>query len=488
MPINYIAGMKSQITIPDYVHTGACKAAIKAGNIMLRYVELFRKLRIQHGEARFKEAAKKFVKYKDAEEKDPLTKADQRSHHLLLAELKKILPSMSALPDWIAHGNPDAEIPVISEENPEGKNQRILDSKPRVYWVIDGLDGTRTFYSLITKPYRPGYEQYSVNISLVVDGVPELGVLYFPSEKRIFFTQKDGSYQAYLMPGSDGGWYLQPVRFKDGSVGKVMVTYGGGSRSSLVDPEIVHSHNFIKRKMDGRKDASPFFAESEKTPFVIASGYGGEFNKNIAGLFAAENMNFRWNRPIDIHMLSSGKYIILFDALGHDVLTQPPRHNFDFVDCLSPNAGRFRDMVVMAREKDMAVNGELMLWDFAASHAIINKIPRTRLFTEAAFIDVIQSGNSIFEFNERLKFDYGSLKKFPPSVILFDDTLDKFRAASFRARLDAMKRSGQESSFADNKLVSAVTDAIKKGNIMEDLDAIIAPWIRSAVKGRAKLN
>ena len=83
----------------------------------------------------------------------PLTAADLAAHHLIALELPKLL-----------------SVPMISEES------AVPDLAERkdwpAYWLIDPLDGTREFIA------RNG--QFTVNIALVVDGVPQLGVVHVP--------------------------------------------------------------------------------------------------------------------------------------------------------------------------------------------------------------------------------------------------------------------------------------------------------------------
>jgi len=83
----------------------------------------------------------------------PLTAADLAAHNLIASELLKLL-----------------DVPMLSEES------TVLSFTERkawsVYWLIDPLDGTKEFIA------HNG--QFTVNIALVVDGVPVLGVVHVP--------------------------------------------------------------------------------------------------------------------------------------------------------------------------------------------------------------------------------------------------------------------------------------------------------------------
>jgi len=84
----------------------------------------------------------------------PLTEADLAAHHALIALLERLTPG----------------VPVLSEES-EG-----IDAKTRLswhsYWLIDPLDGTKEFIK------RNG--EFTLNVALVEDGVPVLGVVHAP--------------------------------------------------------------------------------------------------------------------------------------------------------------------------------------------------------------------------------------------------------------------------------------------------------------------
>lgn len=87
-------------------------------------------------------------------DQSPLTEADKAAHDLIVAGLK-------ALPE---------PIPVLSEEDVEGFPGN--DARGR-YWLVDPLDGTREFIK------RNG--EFTVNIALIEQGRPVLGVVVAPA-------------------------------------------------------------------------------------------------------------------------------------------------------------------------------------------------------------------------------------------------------------------------------------------------------------------
>ena len=84
----------------------------------------------------------------------PVTQADLAAHAILEPALAKLLE----------------DVPVLSEEGeiPDFK----VRQKWQQYWIIDPLDGTKEFIK------RSG--EFTVNVALISDGKPILGVVYVP--------------------------------------------------------------------------------------------------------------------------------------------------------------------------------------------------------------------------------------------------------------------------------------------------------------------
>ncbi len=91
----------------------------------------------------------------------PLTIADKRANDIIISYLKQ------------------TDIPIISEEN---KQMKFSERKQwNKCWIVDPLDGTKEFIK------KNG--EFTVNIALVEDGIPILGVLYVPDFKTLYFTE-----------------------------------------------------------------------------------------------------------------------------------------------------------------------------------------------------------------------------------------------------------------------------------------------------------
>jgi len=100
----------------------------------------------------------------------PITSADLASHQVILDGLRAITP----------------DIPVLSEE---GGNIPWDDRKHwRRFWLIDPIDGTKDFTQRT--------DQFTVNIALIEDGVPVLGVVTAPALKEAYWGAKgEGAYK-----------------------------------------------------------------------------------------------------------------------------------------------------------------------------------------------------------------------------------------------------------------------------------------------------
>jgi 3'(2'), 5'-bisphosphate nucleotidase len=93
-------------------------------------------------------------------DESPLTRADLDSHAILSKGLEAL----------------DSAIPVLSEESTSiSATERM--AWPR-YWLVDPLDGTKEFLA------RTG--QFTINIALINDHIPELGLLYLPLEHKAY--------------------------------------------------------------------------------------------------------------------------------------------------------------------------------------------------------------------------------------------------------------------------------------------------------------
>jgi 3'(2'), 5'-bisphosphate nucleotidase len=131
--------------------------------------------------------------YESKHDDSPLTRADLASHAVLQAGL-------SAL---------DADIPVLSEEStPAELTQRRLW---RRYWLVDPLDGTREFLD------RTG--EFTVNIALIDEHRPILGILYLPLE-RVAYVGIPGALACRYRDCGEEKWAATALATRNLQAGK----------------------------------------------------------------------------------------------------------------------------------------------------------------------------------------------------------------------------------------------------------------------------
>jgi 3'(2'), 5'-bisphosphate nucleotidase len=101
------------------------------------------------------------------EDNSPLTAADLAAHRAILDGLHVLTP----------------QIPVLSEESAEQVPWAERQRRVR-YWLVDPLDGTREFVK------RNG--EFTVNIALIEDHRPVLGVVFAPVLEEMYWAWHGG--------------------------------------------------------------------------------------------------------------------------------------------------------------------------------------------------------------------------------------------------------------------------------------------------------
>lgn len=120
------------------------RVAVEAGNLTLDYFD----------ESGFQDANAKA-------DGSPVTIADQKAEELIEKALKNITPDL-----------------LIVGEEAASEGYRPDLSAQEYFWLVDPLDGTKEFIS--------GSGDYTVNIALIKDGKPVLGVVYAPVHGELY--------------------------------------------------------------------------------------------------------------------------------------------------------------------------------------------------------------------------------------------------------------------------------------------------------------
>ena len=126
------------------------------------------------------------------EDNSPLTTADLVAHDLIVKGLSEIEP----------------RLPVLSEESEAVPY--ATRHEWQAYWLVDPLDGTREFLR------RNG--EFSVNIALIVDSQPVLGVIVAPVLDVAYYAVRDGG--AWKQIGSEAAI---PIHVRNAPSGRLTV-------------------------------------------------------------------------------------------------------------------------------------------------------------------------------------------------------------------------------------------------------------------------
>jgi len=130
----------------------------------------------------------------------PLTAADMAAHRLIVAELARLTP----------------DLPILSEEAAD-ISWDIRQHWQR-YWLVDPLDGTKEFIK------RNG--EFTVNIALIDQGEPILGVVHAPVLGKTYYAAKNKG--AFLK--QDTG--VKPIKVNQASRQQLVKVVGSRSHPS----------------------------------------------------------------------------------------------------------------------------------------------------------------------------------------------------------------------------------------------------------------
>jgi 3'(2'), 5'-bisphosphate nucleotidase len=167
--------------------------ACRAGRTIMRYYEMDR--------------VRSKIKYDGT----PVTEADIESERMIISSLKSFSP----------------HIPIISEEqaNVQSSTRRLYNrngTETRTFWLVDPLDGTEAFMRK--------EDRFTINIGLVQNSKPVLGVVYFPVRDMLY--SGISGLRAELQPNASRKVKCKPLQIKTSSCSK------GDSLVALADSRI----------------------------------------------------------------------------------------------------------------------------------------------------------------------------------------------------------------------------------------------------------
>ena len=188
-------------------------------------------------------------------DESPLTQADLASNKLITDTIKKITPN----------------IPILSEEEFIEWDVRKEWKK---YWLIDPLDGTKEFIK------KNG--EFTVNIALIEDNNPILGVVYVPAKSLLYLAEKNkGSFKTNTKDKLKNFEGIQKILVSNqtnrarviGSRSHSNATFDNWVKEKFPNAEIVQAGSSLKFCLiaEGEADIYPRFGPTSE--WDIAAGH-----------------------------------------------------------------------------------------------------------------------------------------------------------------------------------------------------------------------
>ncbi|UXN06746.1 3'(2'),5'-bisphosphate nucleotidase CysQ [Bartonella sp. HY761] len=132
-----------------------CAASVKAGNYIMAHYQ-------------------QPILIEEKSDHSPVTIADQGAEAIILATLRKAF----------------ADIPIIAEEEVASGVKTNLASR---FFLVDPLDGTREFIA------QNG--EFTVNIALIDNYCPLLGVIFIPAQNKLYVGSPNGAFLYHVTHG-----------------------------------------------------------------------------------------------------------------------------------------------------------------------------------------------------------------------------------------------------------------------------------------------
>ena len=111
----------------------------------------------------------KGLKIEIKEDGSPVSNGDLRCNELITNKILELTPN----------------IPIVSEETVDLK----IKNKEKIFWLIDPIDGT--------KEYVAGKDEYTLNAALIINKVPNIGLVGAPKKNQLFYSY--GNNDSYLI-------------------------------------------------------------------------------------------------------------------------------------------------------------------------------------------------------------------------------------------------------------------------------------------------
>ncbi len=207
----------------------------------------------------------------------PLTRADKAAHARIMTYLEP------------------TGIPVLSEEG-----AHLPYDERRTWqrlWIVDPLDGTKEFIK------RNG--EFTVNIALVEDGAPVMGVIYVPVKKRLYYgivgqgaeKEEAGAKSALPLPAGERAFTVVASR---SHLSAETADFIDNLRREHPDLEIVSSGSSLKICLvaEGRADIYPRHAPTMEWDTAAGDAIARAAGRSVFDALTDEPL--RYNKE-DLH-------------------------------------------------------------------------------------------------------------------------------------------------------------------------------------------
>jgi 3'(2'), 5'-bisphosphate nucleotidase len=150
----------------------------------------------------------------------PVTEADVAAEQILLPRLATLLPG----------------VPAVSEEAQEGAG--ALSTAGNHFWLVDPLDGTKEFVAK--------RDDFTVNVALIENGRPVLGVISAPAHGLLYTGAGPGTAR-----GGELGGALRPIAARVASADGIVVLTSRSHESSRKVSDYLDGMLVAERRLIG---------------------------------------------------------------------------------------------------------------------------------------------------------------------------------------------------------------------------------------------
>jgi|TARA_B100000902_G_C27318699_1_gene922924 3'(2'), 5'-bisphosphate nucleotidase len=222
------------------------------------------------------------INYEKKSDDSPLTIADERSHNKIMSFLEK------------------TDINVISEESKsiEYNERRNWEE----YWLVDPLDGTKEFIK------KNG--EFTVNIALIKNNKPHLGIVYCPTQKILYYN--DHEKNVFKKIGEDITTLNKRNSVNESTEGlRVVVSRSHMSEetsdyvSKLINPELISCGSSLKFLYiaDDKADIYPRFGPTMEWDTGAAHSILNALDIQVINLETGRELSYNKENLLNPHFI-----------------------------------------------------------------------------------------------------------------------------------------------------------------------------------------